>query len=259
MNYGLYLSATGTLTNLYRQDVIANNLANANTVGFKPDSIALTSRLPERLENGGAGSDQQWMLEQLGGGTLVYPTITQFKQGSLVDSMNETDVALSGDGFFVLRDPRAGGAAGIRFTRDGRFTLNDRGDLISATSGLAVLDVNDRPIRLDRDADLRIDTDGSIRQDDSVVAQLQVANVPNTMTLEKVGENLLRFKAGTYAQRTPSDALVKQRFLEQSSVDPVLALKEMMDVSRAIGANTSMMQYQDRTLEQLIGTVARVA
>ena len=78
MNYGLYLSASGVLTNLYRQDVFANNLANSETVGFKPDSPTVRQREPEAIEdNLGLGASQR-LLDKLGGGVLAGPQSIRF-------------------------------------------------------------------------------------------------------------------------------------------------------------------------------------
>ncbi|MHC4590466.1 MAG: flagellar basal body protein [Planctomycetota bacterium] len=82
MNYGLYLAASGALTNIHRQEVITNNLANATTAGFKPDMVYARQRLPERLESG-AGTDPKELLEQLGGGTALMPTRLDLSQGAV--------------------------------------------------------------------------------------------------------------------------------------------------------------------------------
>jgi flagellar hook-basal body protein len=150
MNYGLYVSAAGALTSLHRQDVVANNLANLNTVGFKPDSVFTKTRLPERLESGQSFADPQYLLEQLGGGQHLHPTFISFRQGDLAETHNDLDVAIMGEGFFAVQ--AGSGPDSIRLTRDGRFTLNTDGELVMSTSGMRVLDVNDEPIRLNRNA-----------------------------------------------------------------------------------------------------------
>ena len=85
MNYGFYVSASGMLTSLHRQDVAASNLANVNTVGFKPDVALPLNRLPERLENG-ADVDPQELLEKLSGGVHLNPTRTILAQSSLQET-----------------------------------------------------------------------------------------------------------------------------------------------------------------------------
>jgi flagellar basal-body rod protein FlgF len=260
VNYGLYLSAAGTLANLHRQDVLANNLANLNTVGFKPDSVQLRSRLPERVENNEALIDPQMLLEQLGGGQHPNSTRINFRQGHLVETNNDFDLAIQGDGFFVVNNGSRGKDA-IRFTRDGRFTLNSAGDLIMNSTGMRVLDVHDQPIRLDLNAKVRITADGTVMQNGADIAQIQVSTTADKLNLVKEGQSLLRVATAQQrgAKRQPADGMVKQGAIESSAVDPILALNDMINASKAMQANATMMQYHDNVLGQAINTFGRVA
>lgn len=259
MNYGLYLSAAGTLTSLHRQDVMANNLANVNTVGFKADDVHFRARLPERLENpiASAPTDAQLLLEQLGGGTFADPTHTSFRQGDLNRTSNPLDLAIEGDGFFVVSNSQTINAQSIRFTRDGRFARNTQGELIMAATGMRVLDVDNQPIRLDTAGAVQIAADGTIHQNGQTIAQLQIGTVADKSQLAKEGANLLR----PAAKVKPQDASgsVKQGFLESSGVDAILAMNQMINASKAVQANATMMQYHDNILGQAINTFGRVA
>jgi flagellar basal-body rod protein FlgF len=257
MSYGLYLSAAGALTNLYRQDVIANNLANLNTTGFKPDAAAIRQRLPERIEDG-AFVEPRWMLEQLGGGSLGMPTTVQLTQGSLVKSDNDLDLAIQGDGFLVVGDGRGGGEDHLRLTRDGQLTLNHNGELVMAATGLPLLDENDRPIRLGRSSKVHVDRDGAIRQGGRTVARLRLADAP-APDLVKAGRNLLRLRDGATLDRRSAGGEVHQGFTEASAVDPIKTMSALVAATRAVQANVKMMQYHDHTLGQAVNTFARVA
>ena len=92
MLYGLYLSATGVMTNSYRQDVIANNIANADTVGFKKDLALFQQRRTALQETGGAPSRSNALMEALGGGIFASPTIMDRTQGELETTANPLDV-----------------------------------------------------------------------------------------------------------------------------------------------------------------------
>jgi flagellar basal body rod protein FlgG len=260
MNYGLYLSAAGTLASLHRQDVLANNLANINTVGFKPDTVQLRSRLPERLEAGTALADPQLLLEQLGGGQYSNPTRVSLRQGDVIETENDFDLAIQGDGFFVIHNGSRGKDS-IRFTRDGRLTLNPAGDLVLSATGMRVLDVNDQPIRLNRNAKVQINGDGQITQNNVPVAQIQVSSVADTSGFIKDGNNLLRVASAMKGggKRLPASGMVKQGAIESSAVDPILALNSMINASKAVQANATMMQYHDNVIGQAINTMARVA
>ena len=260
MNYGLYVSAAGTLGGLHRQDVVSNNLANINTVGFKPDVVNLRSRLPERLESAGAQFDPQWLLEQLGGGQYANATRINFRQGDLVETRNDLDLAIQGDGFFVINNGSRGKDV-IRFTRDGRFTLNTTGELVMSATGMRVLDVNDQPIRLNRNSQMRINADGVIVQNGSPAAQIQISTIADKSNLTKEGHDLLRVSTASKrgARRQPAPGMIKQGAIESSAVDPVLTLNSMISASKAVEANATMMQYHDNLLGQAINTMARVA
>lgn len=258
MNYGLYLSAAGALTSLHRQDVYANNLANVNTVGFKPDIAITRDRLPARLEAGAPMADPQWMLEQLGGGNFVEPTRIDLKQGALQSTGNALDLAITGDGFFVVSTGKGTGPEQLRFTRDGRFTLNAQGELVMASTGMKVLDVNDQPIRLDPTLDVQIDSNGEISQNGEVVARLQVASPTDPSLLRKAGDNLLRFAEGASPTRTPALGQLHQGYVEGSAVDPILAMNAMISASKSLQSNATLMQYHDHIMGQAINTFGRV-
>ncbi len=258
MNYGLYLSAAGMLTNLYRQDVIANNLANLNTVGFKPDMVFTRQRLPARLESGQLMADPKWMLERLGGGQFVQPTRTNMRQGSLVETNNNLDLAIRGDGFFVLASGSGTGSDQLRLTRDGRFALTAAGDLVMAATGMRVLDVNDQPIRLGRGSKPRIGANGAVDQGGQVVANIQIAGVSDPTRLVKAGQNLWRLEGGP-PDRQSAVGSVMQGYVESSAVNALTTLNDLISVTKTAQANAKMMQHHDNLIGQAVNTLGRVA
>src|SRR5215210_5206856 len=105
MIYGLYLSAGGVVANSYRQDVLANNLANAETVGFKRNIPLFQQRLTESQQRQMTGQGASWsdpLMERIGGGLLASPTLTDGTQGELEHTGSPMDVAIQGDGFFAV-------------------------------------------------------------------------------------------------------------------------------------------------------------
>jgi len=259
MNYGMYLAASGVLTNLYRQDVIANNLANVNTPGFKPDSVYQQARLPERLEDPVAGADPQRLLEQLGGGTLSHPTYTNQNQGALERSANPLDLAIQGDGFFMLEGESGNPADGFRLTRDGRFTLNTNGELVHATSGRRVLDDNGQPITLDPAQPVHVDADGHVLQGGAVVARLNLVMADDPADLTKAGGSLFQVRGDNPELLEPATGSVQQGFVESSAVDAIMTLNELMGATKSAQGSAQLMQYHDHILGQAIGTFGRVA
>lgn len=258
MNYGLYLSAAGAIGAMHRQNVLANNLANMRTVGFKPDEVFLRERLPARVESSAPGAASH-LLERLGGGLFAEPTSTRFKPGALERTGNPLDLALTGSGFFMVQTTNASGDKAPRFTRDGRFTISTTGELVQAASGMRVLDDRQRPIRLDSAAGVRIAPDGTISQSGEVIARLGIADVADPHALRKEGDNLFRFDGVGPSHRLATDVRLEVGAIEGSAVDPVLELKAMIDASRAAEANFRMMQYHDTLNDQIINRVARIA
>ncbi len=256
MNYGLYLAAAGTLADIHRQEVITNNLANVNTVGFKPDLVFSMQRLPERLGSGSA-VEPQLLLEQLGGAQSVAPTRMSLAQGALTRTGSDFDTALDGEGFLVVGGP--GSASGQTFlTRDGQMITNVRGELVMASTGLRVLDTSDRPIRLDGRAKTQIETDGDVVQNGKVVATIRIAAPADPTRLVKAGGNLLRLDAASGALR-PAAARLVQGHVEASAVDPIKTLNDLVKASKSVAANAKMMQYQDHLMDQAVNTLGRVA
>src|SRR3954471_10516609 len=176
MNYGLYLSATGVLANTYRQDVIANNLANSETVGFKRHLASFQER-PVESQAQGRPDLSDPMLDHLGGGFLVAPTQVDTSQGEFETTGNNLDAAIFGKGFFAVEK---GGKT--QLTRAGAFMLNKDGQLIlSNAEGQRVLDQDGQPIKLPGliASRLQIGKDGQITNDGKPVARLGVFDVPD--------------------------------------------------------------------------------
>jgi flagellar basal body rod protein FlgG len=259
MNYGLYLSASGALHSLFRQDLYANNLANADTIGFKPDIAFARQRDPARLEAlsfEAASADPQWMLERMGGGLLGEPVRVRLAQGDLVPTGNDLDVALQGDGFLVVQDDRSGQRL---LTRDGRLTLDGDRRLVLASSGWPVLDADNRPITLDPSASIAIDARGAISQNGRAIARLQVARPADPAALEKVGHSLLRIAHESPESLLPGNGEVVQGHVESSATDPIMTLNDMINASKAVQANAQMMQYHDHVMGMAVNTFGRIA
>ena len=258
MNYGFYLSTTGAITGLRRMETIANNLANATTVGFKADIMSTKAREPENIENGGMLADANAALDALGGGTLFEPTRMDLSQGSLTPTGNALDVALEGDGFFQLEAPKEMKGDKL-LTRAGSFARDTQGRLVLANSGVPVLADDGQPITLPDDPTrLRIDRDGTILDGEDEVARLAVVMPDDLGNLKKEGRDAIRLVGGR-TKPAPAGTTVLQNTLEESTVDAVLALADLIKVSRGIEFSTRLMQTHDQMTGRLIETFGRFA
>jgi len=258
VNYGLYISASGALTAMYRQDVHANNLANLDTVGFKPDFTATLQRLSARQEDGLTHLPGDAMLERLGGGALMAPNRVGFGQGSLDNTGQPFDLAIQGDGFFVTRTDGTN-IDSIRLTRDGRFTRDARGRLVTAGSGLPVLDTTNDTIRIPDGPGLRIEGDGSIFMGERFIARIQVTDVLDRAQLTKEGHSLFRPTAAALDARFGASGSVRQGFIERSGTDPFRAMMATTSAGREFETNMQLIAQQDRLMERAINTLGRTA
>lgn len=249
MIYGLYQSAAGMMVNEYRQGVTANNLANADTVGFKRD-IAVFSERPPAWEGAGGGASKPG-LDPLTGGVWLGRTQTDFSPGSLVPTQQPTDVSLDGPGFFLVQK---GGQTYA--TRDGRFITDPLGNLLAAEDGAAVLGVGGLPIRLNPNVPLNLlsfDQRGRVLQGGRPTGILGVVDFEDYSQLRKVSGS--RFAVGS-AKPVPSAAIVNSGGVEASGVEPVKELVGMIESARAYQFNAQLVSMQDQSIGRLISTLA---
>ncbi|HTL27894.1 MAG TPA: flagellar hook-basal body protein [Tepidisphaeraceae bacterium] len=253
MIYGLYLSATGVLTNSYRQDVISNNLANSETVGFKKNVALFEQRLTESQERRNP-LDANSLLDNIGGGLLCAPTLVDTTQGELETTGNKLDVAITGDGYFAVQGP----SNSVRLTRNGSFSLDRQGNLILAVTGNKVLDQDRKPIVLDptQRESIQVGSEGELTVAGKPIAKLGLFSVANPHELKKEGDTLM--SVANTNKIAPSKATVVGGALERSNVDPAIELSVLMDAQRQLEANANMIKYQDSTLQKLVNEVGKI-
>jgi flagellar basal-body rod protein FlgF len=231
---GLYTSAAGMISQLQVQDVAANNLANANTTGFKKDQpvfAAFPELLLHRLHD--AGSHSSVPIGTTGTGVWVQEIATVHQQGVLEETGRELDFALAGEGFFVVETP-----LGRRYTRNGSFAFDAEGYVVT-NSGHRVLGNNGF----------------YLTGEDNLPDQLLVVNFPAETLLIKEGDSL--FFTEETGQAHPGNP-VRQGVLEKSNVNVVTAMVDMIAVIRAYEANQKAIQVQDQTLDKAVNDVGRV-
>jgi len=251
MLYGLYVSAAGALVNSQRQDVVANNLANVETVSFKRDLAQAQARLTE-AQISGQGRYTDSVLEGVGGGILGLPTFTDFSPASLEPTGRDLDLALEGRGFFQVQVGDQ-----VDYTRDGRFTVDESGQLVTYTDQRPVLDETGAGIYLDRNLDFSVNDGGVISQGGGVVGRLGVVDFADTSVLVKQGNNIYANQGG--GEPRPAAVKVKQGALESSGVNAITEMVEMIEAQRAFQTNLSMLQLQDQTLGLAVGQLGSIS
>ncbi|MFN9926194.1 MAG: flagellar basal-body rod protein FlgF [Phenylobacterium sp.] len=200
-------------------EIIANNIANMDTTGFKVESMM------QKTEPGAPAVTQ--------GGPKPVKFVAadgvarNFGQGGLTLTGAPLDMAIEGKGFFQVQDP-----TGPRFTRDGRFTMDTTGRLVTQ-AGLPVMGDGGGEIIIDPEkGEVTIGGDGTISQGAERVGKVGVFTFADAGVLEKAGDNLFR-NGSNLAAEPVANASVRQGFLEGSNVKPVLEITRMIEVSRA--------------------------
>ncbi len=250
MLYGMYISAAGAMASSYRQDVVANNLANVDTAAFKKDMALYQSR-PTEAQLAGSGRLSSALLEKTGGGVFSLPTYTDFSQGSLDRTDSSFDVALNGEGFFQVQ---AGNQ--VAYTRDGRFMVGPDGmSLVTIAGEQPVLDNAGAPIKLLPGVTPTIDRNGFISQNGQDVAQLGVVDFEDKSQLRKLGNNVYE---GDASKAIASKAETIQGCVEGSGVNALEEITAMIKAQRMFQNNVTMLQIQDQTLGAAISKIGNI-
>jgi flagellar basal-body rod protein FlgG len=253
----LWISKTGLEAQQTQMDVIANNLANVSTNGFKRSRAVFEDLLYQTLRQPGAQSSQQTEVPaglQIGTGVQPIATERVFTQGNLQQSGNSMDVAIQGEGFFQVLMPD--GTAG--FTRDGAFQLNSQGQMVTS-SGYPVqpaitLPANVLSVTISKDGIVSVVQSGSSTP--VQVGQMQVATFINNGGLQARGENLFVETASSGAPQANSPGsngagLLNQGYVETSNVNVVEELVNMIQTQRAYEINSKSIQTTDQMLARL--------
>ena len=266
----LYTAASGMETQQRRLDVIANNLANANTTGFKRDRANSEDLFYRHYMMPGAQDSTGQLTPtgiSVGLGSRVESVQTDFREGPLETTDRPLDVAITGQGFFQVVDPST---QTIVYTRSGNFGINANGDLVvgSAQTGRIVEPrINFPPETIE--STIVISPEGIVQISDpttptpTTIGQLQLANFTNSDGLLKLGENLFAETeaSGPATIGNPGDTGVglgtlQQRMLEGSNVSPVRELIDLITTQRSFEINSQAVQAGDQIM-QLIANLRR--
>lgn len=218
--------------------VIANNIANASTTGFKAEGVMFA----EFVSN--LGRDH----ESLSLATANVQITTQ-AQGALTSTGGAFDLAIEGDGFFLIDTP-----VGQRLTRAGMFTPNENGDLVTP-DGHRVLDAGGAPIFIPQDAaQIGIAPDGTVSASGRPIAQISLVMPIDPNQLTREGSTMFDATGGF---EPILDGRMMQGFLEDSNVNPITQIGRMIEVQRAYELGQSFMEQEDERIRGLIQSVTR--
>ena len=254
---GLYTAWTGMYNEQKRLDVLSNNLANSATVGFKKEGatsqsfdqvLAIRAKNNEEPRGGNYIGDMSL-------GVKIGEVYTDYGQGSVRLTENPFDLALEGDGFFAIEYTDRSGAKTTRYTRAGEFNMTYEGYITTAdgqhllgSSGVLQVPVNA--------AKITIDTDGSVYADDEYIDSIRLVDFEDYDYLKKYGETMYMPVNG--ATEKAADVRVLQGYTEQSNVNVIKEMVDMITITRAYEANQKVVKAMDQLLDADINSVGRV-
>ncbi|NYF23511.1 flagellar hook-basal body protein [Sporosarcina sp. JAI121] len=275
---GFYTVGSGMIAQQRKTEMLANNMANANTPGYKAEQATIRS-FPEMylssIETARIPSENNFRMKGLspvGGistGVYMQETLPLFAQGQLRETELTTDVALIDGRLPVDEQTGTPGAVFFRleseggreqYTKNGNFAIDASGFLTSST-GAFVLDSNGQRIALQND-DFRITDKGIIMEGETAVATLGISFAQRPDTLLKQGDGMFVTESGENLTSANGMANVtystQQGFLEGSNVDAARTMTDMLTAYRAFEANQKILQAYDRSMEKAVTEVGRV-
>ncbi|MBD7984621.1 flagellar hook-basal body protein [Sporosarcina sp. Sa2YVA2] len=274
---GFYTVGSGMIAQQRRTEMLANNMANANTPGFKAEQSSIRS-FPEMLMSNldsthiptqkGLNLRGLSPVGDLSTGVYMQETMPSFIQGSLRETGMTTDIALI-DGNLPI-DEATGTPGAIFFkldngngtesyTKNGNFTVDANGYLTNP-SGYFVLDANSQRIQLQND-DFSVSSTGDVMENGAVVATLGVAFAQQPGALSKSGNGLFTSDAGNLPNAQGAAGVgysFQQGYLEMSNVDSGKTMTDMLAAYRAFEANQKILQAYDRSMEKAVNEIGRV-
>lgn len=231
-----YVALTRQSGLLKEMQMVANNLANMSTTGYRAEGVVFAEMVTALPAEGGSIAM-----------TSARVRYTSEAQGALQQTGGKFDLGIQGEGFFQIQTP-----AGIALTRAGAFTPNEENDLVTM-DGHPVLDVAGGTIFIPPDArSISVGTDGTLTVDGQIMTQIGVVSIRDE-------DDLTRDASGTFmadeAFQPVENPKVMQGFLEQSNVDPVREITRMIEVQRAYELGQKLLDRDDERIRQVIRTI----
>jgi flagellar basal-body rod protein FlgG len=249
---GIYTAASGLGVQQARLDVLANNLANASTSGFKADGV-IQKPFPELLlveqqDRGPATIGPRWRYVGVTNqGAAVTRVVTNFSPGSLKPTGKNTHLALAtANTFLVVQTPQ-----GERYTRDGDLAIDSEGYLVDSRGNRVLGEAG--PVQVGND-DFHITAGGEIiRPGQGTIDRLRIVQFADLNLLTKTGDNYYMAPAGSAQPAVNPE--VRQGYLEGANVDPAASMVQLVSAIRSYEANQRLLQAQDQLLDLAVNRV----
>ena len=244
MDNTMYVALSRQMTLRRELDIVANNIANANTTGFKVENAMVRTDASDKAKMVDGPKSLKFVLDD--------GVLRDVSQGSISQTGGPLDVAIEGQGFFQVRTP-----AGDRYTRDGRFTLSPDGRL-TTQAGHPVMSEGAEVVIDPEQGPITIAADGTMSQKDERIGKIDVVAFDDLSSLAKDGGNLLRNTSNV--QPVPTTvARVKQGMLESSNVDQISQVTRLIEISRAYESMARTIENSSELSRRSVERLGRVA
>ncbi len=248
------MAASGALAYEKRLQIISNNLANANTVGYKMDHAQFQFIDPANLPASFVPNSPEVNASQAQSFWFQFNSFTDFTAGSLKNTGNDFDLALIGKGFFCVQKPE-----GVHYTRKGDFTLNANGVLVTRNGfpvmgdgGEITVNGSQNPHQFKK---FEVDEEGNVSADGKQVGRLRIVDFPETDKLMKMGDTLFKLAETGPPPQEAEDFKVSQGFVELSNVDVVKMMTEMIEVLRGYESYQKVIRTADEASAKSVNEV----
>lgn len=245
MENAAYIGLSRQMTLRRELDVVANNIANADTTAFKVEQLMVGTEVGDRARNAAVRGGANFVLDHGVG--------RDYGQGALKQTGRALDFAVEGDGaFFRLQD-----GAGEAYTRDGAFTLDPEGRLVTK-GGLAVLGDGGEIILDPALGEPAVGEDGTLTQNGQPVGRLTLARFETLSVLEKSGDGVYR-NTSNAQPLDAADARIRQGMLEGSNVNPILEITNLIEISRAYERVSRMIENSNDLSRRAVERLGRAS
>lgn len=257
MTRGLYTAYTGMYNEQKRLDIISNNLANSATIGYKEEQVtsqAFREMLTYKIKDRSNG----FVDEPIGSmslGVKIGETYTNWDQGSIRQTENTYDVAIQGKGFFTVRVTNANGEDKIYYTRNGAFNCTQDGYIVDNDGNHIQGSSGDLQVPMDA-AKIVIDQDGAVYADDVYVDTILITDFEDYDYLKQYGDNF--WEAVDGAVTRDGIYTLEQGYTEQSNVNVIDQMVDMITITRAYEAGQKMIQTQDSLMSHSVNDIGKV-
>lgn len=240
MENAVYIGLSQQMAMQHQMDVIANNIANADTPAYRSERVLFQEYL---MDNGPGQTPLSYVQD--------YGLLRDTSEGEIKETGNPLDIALNGKGYFEVST-----AEGMRYSRDGHLTLNTQGDL-STADGDPLLDTQNQPIFVDpRDGAVTIATDGTISNSSGQIGQLKLVRFASDQKMQNVGNTLYT------TDQTPAPAtglVVEQGMIEGSNVRPIVQMTRMVQLLRNYQAAQQLLNVDHSRQTNAMSDLAKVS